>query len=60
MPRAFRLNAGSGLEGQRNALDVRQGYAELGHPEEGWQMRVGRQELSVGDARLVGADNYWD
>lgn len=58
--RAFTLNGGSGFEGQRNALDVHLGYIELGHPEEGWRLRAGRQELSVGDERLISADSYWD
>jgi hypothetical protein len=58
--RAFSLKAGSGFEGQRNTFDVRQGYFELGHAEQGLQVRIGRQDLSVGDERLVGADNYWD
>jgi hypothetical protein len=57
--RAFPLKASAGFEDLRNAFEVRQGYVELGHAEEGWQMRVGRQELSVGDERLVGADKYW-
>lgn len=60
--RAFNLNGGSGFEGQRNALDVRQGYVELGHAEEGWQIRAGRQELSVGDERLGKESGFraWD
>lgn len=44
----------------RDTVDVRQAFIELGRPEKGWQLRVGRQELSVGDERLVGSDNYWD
>ncbi len=58
--RAFSLNGGFGVEEQHNAFDVNHGYIELGHPEEGWQLRAGRQGLSVGDERLVGADGYWD
>ncbi|MBL8230758.1 MAG: alginate export family protein [Bryobacterales bacterium] len=58
--RAFRLNAGLPPEGGRNSFDVRQGYIEFGSAEQGFQARIGRQELSVGDERLVGADNYWD
>jgi len=55
--RAFGARDGESL---RNTLEVRQAYAVIGRGEEGWQLRVGRQELAVGDERLVGADNYWD
>ena len=51
---------GGPVEDQRDAFELHQGYLELGHSEEGWQMRFGRQELAVGEERLVGADNYWD
>jgi len=44
----------------RNPVDVRQAYADFGRSEAGWQVRVGRQELQLGDERLVGADSYWD
>ena len=55
------FNDRSALEGIANALDVRQAYAEFGGGETGpWALRAGRQELSFGDERLVGADNYWD
>src|SRR5262249_40864915 len=26
----------------------------------GWGLRLGRQELALGDERLVGADSFWD
>jgi hypothetical protein len=39
---------------------MHQGYVEVGRAEQGWQMRFGRQELAVGDERLVSADSYWD
>lgn len=58
--RAFRLPRGPGVDSARNALDIRLGYAELGHAEDGWAARLGRQELSVGDERLLAADNEWD
>lgn len=58
--RALRLNSGPDPEELRNALDIRQAFADLGKPEKGWLLRVGRQELVVGDERLVGADGYWD
>jgi len=44
----------------RNTVDLRQAYVSLGRSEVGWQLRLGRQELALGDERLVGADNYWD
>ena len=44
----------------QNTVDVRQAYVDFGHAEKGWQLRIGRQELAVGDERLVGADSYWD
>ena len=47
-------------ESQRNTLDLRQAYADFGLDEEGWHLRAGRQELSAGDERLIGADSYWD
>jgi len=58
--RAFDLHGWMRTRGLRDTLDVRLGYIELGHSEQGWQARFGRQELPVGDERLIGADNYWD
>ena len=56
------LSPGSGEdhESLRNTFDLRQAYIDFGHAEEGWQLRAGRQEIAVGDERLVGADSYWD
>jgi hypothetical protein len=56
------LSPGSGkdYESLRNTFDLRQAYVDFGHAEGGWQLRAGRQEIAVGDERLVGADNYWD
>jgi hypothetical protein len=43
----------------RDALDLRQGYAELGNSENGrFGIRVGRQEFIFGEQRLVGASNW--
>jgi hypothetical protein len=58
--RVLGLGAGSDFAGYRNTFEVRQGYFELGHPEQDWQLRFGRQELALGDERLIGADGYWD
>ncbi|MEK7408297.1 MAG: alginate export family protein [Acidobacteriota bacterium] len=42
-----------------NTLDLRQGYVELGLAEKGrWGLRFGRQELILGEERLVGAANW--
>jgi len=57
---AFSFNSGQGAEAMRNRADIRLGYAEFGHSEVGWAARLGRQELSIGDERLVAADNEWD
>ena len=58
--RGFRLSRDSTPGCGRNAADLRLGFIELGNRETGWQARAGRQELSFGDERLLGADNYWD
>jgi hypothetical protein len=58
--RAVSLGAGRDHDELRNTFDFRQAYLDLGRTEQGWQLRLGRQELAVGDERLVGADNYWD
>lgn len=57
--RAYSLRSGLRFEEQHDSLDVRRGYAELGQPEAGWRLRAGRQEVAVGDERLVGADTDW-
>ncbi len=51
---------GTDVPDQRNGLELHQGYLELGALEEGVQFRFGRQQLAVGDERLVAADDYWD
>ena len=48
------------LDSVEHHLDFRQAYADFGHSEGAWGVRVGRQELAYGDERLVGADNSWD
>ena len=58
--RVFGSVTGPDREDLRNTFDLRQAYVDFGTAEEGWQLRVGRQELALGDERLVGADNYWD
>lgn len=54
------FSGGPQSDALRNTLDMRQAYLNLGRGETGWQLRIGRQELAVGDERLVGADSYWD
>lgn len=44
----------------RDSFDVRLAYFQAGSPEAGWSVSAGRQELSLGDERLLGADNQWD
>jgi hypothetical protein len=58
--RAFHFGDGPDIEGRSDTIDLRQAYVQIGHAEQGFQMRFGRQEIAVGDERLVGADNYWD
>jgi hypothetical protein len=58
--RAFSPGAARDPEDLRDTVDLRQAYVELGLPEQGWRMTFGRQELAIGDERLVGADSYWD
>ncbi|MCW5983286.1 MAG: alginate export family protein [Bryobacteraceae bacterium] len=49
------------IDAAADALDFRQAFVEVGRAEGyGWRFRLGRQELSFGDERLVGADSYWD
>jgi hypothetical protein len=43
----------------KDTLDWRQGYVEIGADKEGgWVLRVGRQDLTFGDQRLVGAGDW--
>jgi hypothetical protein len=58
--RAFSLSASQDLAEARNPFDMQQAYAEFGNGEAGWLVRAGRQELAIGDERLVGADGDWD
>jgi len=58
--RAVSLDAGRDSDDLQDTFDIRQAYADFGHSEQGLQLRVGRQELALGDERLVGADSYWD
>lgn len=48
------------IEDLQNTLDLRLAYVDIGRPEQGWRFRAGRQELALGDERLLSADNYWD
>ena len=42
-----------------NPFDLRQAYLEIGETgKPGWTLRVGRQELSFGEERLVGPSNW--
>ncbi len=46
----------STTDGAGNALDLHQGWVELGSSSESpWSVRVGRQEVAYGDERLLGA-----
>ena len=38
--------------------DLRQAYVELGSIEKGPMLRAGRQEINLGDERLVGSTNW--
>lgn len=58
--RAFSAAADHVPDDLQNTMEPRQAYADFGRTEAGWQLRVGRQELALGDERLLGADNYWD
>ncbi len=58
--RAFCPSAAAGCDSLRNPMDVRLAYLEAGRDERGLLLRIGRQELAVGDERLIGADTYWD
>jgi hypothetical protein len=45
--------------GVQNPADLRQAYAELGSTLEGpWALRAGRQDLTFGDQRLIGAGDW--
>ena len=41
-----------------NTLDLRQGYLETGAAGTGWSLRVGRQDILLGEERLVGAAGW--
>jgi len=42
-----------------NTWDLHQAYGELGDFEKGaWSLRVGRQEINIGDQRLLGSSNW--
>ena len=45
--------------GVQNPADLRQAYVELGSTLEGpWALRAGRQDLTFGDQRLIGAGDW--
>jgi hypothetical protein len=58
--RAFSLGAKHDHSEARNPFDIHRAYAEFGNGETGWLLRAGRQELAIGDERLLGADADWD
>ncbi len=47
-------------EGFADRNDVRLAYLALGRARSGWELTIGRQEIPLGDERLVAADSYWD
>ncbi|MDE3168137.1 MAG: alginate export family protein, partial [Acidobacteriota bacterium] len=52
---------GSGIPAAlHDPFDLLQAWAEVGRAETGWRLRIGRQELALGDERLLGSDRYWD
>ena len=56
--RAFGYNTHPVPANVADSLGLRQAYVSLGDVENGWALRVGRQELSFGEERLVGASNW--
>jgi len=58
--RSICLRSGSLRSDLSDPFDLRLAYFAVGHSEQGFELRAGRQELSVGDERLLGADSYWD
>jgi hypothetical protein len=55
-----RTRSFDGSYGPSNAFDVRHVHVEAGRADGKWRARAGRQELAIGDERLVGADADWD
>lgn len=43
---------------QRDTMDLRLGYVELGGEQESASLRLGRQELAFGEERLIGPANW--
>lgn len=41
-----------------NIADIREAFVALGKPNSSWEARVGRQEVSIGDQRLVTAADW--
>ena len=49
----------STVDGSADALDLHQGWVELGNPATGpFALRAGRQELAYGEQRLIGAVDW--
>ena len=48
------------LSSEVHYLDFRQAYVDFGPRTGAWGVTAGRQEVALGDERLVGSDNYWD
>ncbi|MDX2149147.1 MAG: alginate export family protein [Bryobacteraceae bacterium] len=56
---AFALSGEAAHSAFGNTGDVHQLYAQWGGDDSGWRLRAGRQELPLGDERLLGADRDW-
>ncbi|QOY89874.1 alginate export family protein [Paludibaculum fermentans] len=57
--RSFLTNVSPAPSSQKDPLDLRLGYVQIGEAESGWiSVRAGRQSLSFGEGRLV-ADPNW-
>ena len=42
----------------RNTLDLRQAYVDIGHEDQWWDVKAGRQVLAFGSERVIGAGNW--
>ena len=55
-----RTNSGNLGASRRDSVDLATAWMEFGPAEgPGWRARAGRQELSIGDERLLGSDSEW-
>jgi hypothetical protein len=55
---AFGYDAPAVPSNLANTFDLRQALIDIGARKEGWRLRVGRQVLSYGEERLIGASNW--